>query len=350
MDSRTPPDPEKLDAIARAAAERAAAALADVEFTTFKCGSAVPRALQGLPRQDQEAFRDAVRPLLQARLEALWPGRRVEALVPEVSVDALPDALGAKVVVTPLLVAGRYRKLERGISQTIFHCRVCRGRGRDCAKCGGTGRLFAESVEEFVRPAIQRAANGRRSAFHGSGREDTDVRMLGTGRPFVVSVEKARRRSVDPAWVAAEVERASRGRVLVSDLSVVTRARARQLTTDHGRKTYRAVVEPAGPADLPSDAPERLRALAGAELAQRTPQRVDGRRADLVRSRRVLGFAVEESGPRRLVASVQTEPGTYVKEMISGDDGRTVPSVAALLGVPCVCAELDVLAVDDATS
>ena len=34
--------------------------------------------------------------------------------------------------------------------------------------------------------------------------------------------------------------------------------------------------------------------------------------------------------------------GTYVKEWISGDDERTSPSLAKLLGVGCRCAELDV--------
>jgi tRNA pseudouridine synthase 10 len=32
-----------------------------------------------------------------------------------------------------------------------------------------------------------------------------------------------------------------------------------------------------------------------------------------------------------------------VKELITGDEGRTTPSVAALLGTPCRCVELDVL-------
>lgn len=40
---------------------------------------------------------------------------------------------------------------------------------------------------------------------------------------------------------------------------------------------------------------------------------------------------------------IRTDAGTYVKELISGDDGRTEPSFAALLGQQCFCAELDVL-------
>jgi tRNA pseudouridine synthase 10 len=71
------------------------------------------------------------------------------------------------------------------------------------------------------------------------------------------------------------------------------------------------------------------------------------RRADLVRVRRVLEVAAEESHARRIVARIRTSPGTYVKELVSGDGGRTEPSFASALGCACVCYELDVLGVED---
>ena len=39
------------------------------------------------------------------------------------------------------------------------------------------------------------------------------------------------------------------------------------------------------------------------------------------------------------------QAGTYIKEFVHGDDGRTAPNVAALLGChePAQCLELDVL-------
>ena len=45
---------------------------------------------------------------------------------------------------------------------------------------------------------------------------------------------------------------------------------------------------------------------------------------------------------------VVTEHGTYVKEAIGGDDGKTEPNLAQLLDLEaCHCAELDVLAILD---
>jgi hypothetical protein len=43
----------------------------------------------------------------------------------------------------------------------------------------------------------------------------------------------------------------------------------------------------------------------------------------------------------------RTEHGTYVKEAIHGEGGATRPSLSELLGVGCVCRELDALAILD---
>jgi tRNA pseudouridine synthase 10 len=86
--------------------------------------------------------------------------------------------------------------------------------------------------------------------------------------------------------------------------------------------------------------------LTGTSLEQRTPLRVARRRSDLVRRRTVRAFELLEAPtPTCLVARVEADAGTYIKELISGDEGRTIPSLASLLGVPCRCAELDVLEV-----
>jgi len=53
---------------------------------------------------------------------------------------------------------------------------------------------------------------------------------------------------------------------------------------------------------------------------------------------RFLGF-LEGLG----VWEVRTESGAYIKELISGDGGRTRPSVAEILGVDARCEALDVL-------
>src|SRR5262245_17127542 len=314
----------------------------DMEFATFQTAARIPKDLADAPETEREQFRYELRLALLRRLETMWPDRRMIGVGHDVKITLLPDSpKRAALFVEPLFVAGRYTKLVRGISRTVYHCRTCRGRG-GCDACGGTRRMVADAVEDFVRPAIREAVGARQASFHGAGREDVDVRMLGDGRPFVVSAQWARRRTIDGGAVAAAVAERSKGRVLVADVRVVLRADMSRLTTEHGKKTYRALIRSDGAA-FPADAAALLAPLAGAEVRQRTPRRVEVRRADMVRTRRVLGVEVEEARPGEIVALIRTDPGTYVKELVSGDDGRTEPSFASVLGQPCVCAELDVV-------
>ena len=55
---------------------------------------------------------------------------------------------------------------------------------------------------------------------------------------------------------------------------------------------------------------------------------------------KVLSLSVMAA--ERLELRVLCQHGTYVKEWISGDEGRTTPSLSSMLSVPCRCDLLDV--------
>ena len=81
----------------------------------------------------------------------------------------------------------------------------------------------------------------------------------------------------------------------------------------------------------------------GKVIYQRTPLRVSSSRSDLVRERRIAEMSVEcrENGDH--ILTIEAEAGTYIKELISGDDGRTSPSLAEKLGTEIRIRELDVI-------
>jgi tRNA pseudouridine synthase 10 len=81
-------------------------------------------------------------------------------------------------------------------------------------------------------------------------------------------------------------------------------------------------------------------------LAQRTPTRVEHRRADLVRDRVVYWVKAENIEEDTFDLVLKTQSGTYVKEFVSGDDGRTTPSFSERLGIQCRVELLDVLEID----
>jgi len=83
--------------------------------------------------------------------------------------------------------------------------------------------------------------------------------------------------------------------------------------------------------------------LTGTVIEQRTPTRVSHRRADLVRPRLVNSVDVVTftAGMAELV--IRAQHGTYIRELVSGDDGRTVPSLTSLIDTKCKVEVLDVL-------
>ena len=101
--------------------------------------------------------------------------------------------------------------------------------------------------------------------------------------------------------------------------------------------------------DLPSSEliKDIVNNLAGVKLAQRTPERVAHRRADLIRRRVVyetsnLVIEINEDGEREVEFTLRCESGTYVKETVHGDSGRTQPSISSLIKAKCDVMWLDV--------
>ena len=338
-------------------AERCVDALEDVEYHTYQVGTRVPPLLEendALLRADIGLAEDAGEPIKSEINREV--GRRIGRLTdtevdftrPEVQLLLDLEAEEVEIQINSVSVYGRYRKLERDIPQTEWPCSNCGGTGRvtngPCPECDGTGYRYQTSVEQEVAPTLYSALRGTESLFHGAGREDVDARMLGTGRPFVVEVKNPHRRDLDLAAIEREINQAS-DCVEVDTLQFATHEMVERVKELDASKTYRMDVafdEQVAAADL-SDALAELR---GATVEQRTPNRVDHRRADLVRERTVYAISGELVDPTHAELEVHGEGGLYVKELVSGDEGRTRPSLAGLLGVGGEVTALDVLAVE----
>ncbi len=243
----------------------------------------------------------------------------------------------AGVSISPLFLYGHYRKFSRDLSQTKWPCDCKNG----CELCGGT--LFKySSVEDLVSKPLLKAFKARNSKFHGAGREDIDARMLGDGRPFVIELEEPMRRDVDLGPLENSINSELSGKVELSRLSFVPPRMVEIVKVARLGKSYRALVQTAEPfpEKMLARIPRRM------ELKQQTPNRVLHRRSDLERIRSVRIRSCERISGNTFQLIIDTDSGTYVKEFISGDGGRTKPNISNLLGVPAVCAELDVIGID----
>ena len=362
------------------------------------------------------------------QLGELGMGQNLVAEKPEIL--ALIDVLTLTVEldIRSHYVYGRYRKLERGIPQTKWPCRACKGRG--CEKCDHSGLQYKSSVQGLIGDPLLDLFGSEEHAFHGMGREDIDVRCLGRGRPFVIELKRPHKRNVDADVIMEAINSSANDRLEVSDMRPSNRSEVVRVKDTPAEKSYtiRYLIEPITQAELdeltqvmeiPSNNQDRNRRrknhhrrkrpepevkaeidyssmkkaelvelceqkglaksgtkdvlieritsfkeetlplpdrdyvmeimtnLQGCTLAQRTPERVAHRRADKIRKRMVLETSdpsIEEHENGNLVAefSLRCESGTYVKETVHGDSGRTQPSIASLIKAKCTVEWLDV--------
>ena len=322
---------DRFDELAEAALKE----LGETELYTYQVGSRVPplaeendrllRIDAGLDADIGEGLGTELNREVGRRI-----GRRLGADVdferPDVQflVDMEADAISVQR--NSVSIYGRYRKLERGIPQTEWE-------------------KFDESVEELVAPPFLSAFRGTEAVFHGAGREDVDAQMVGSGRPFVLEIKQPRRRDADLEELRVAVAEGTDGKVEIESLAFATHGMIERVKEHDASKTYRATVdfvESVAEADFEA----AIDALEGATIEQRTPHRVDHRRADLVRERTVLEIDGSLTDEYTATVEVHGEGGLYIKELVSGDEGRTEPSLAGLLGVDATVAALDVTDVE----
>jgi len=362
-----PPDPENcwvcegLCDTFEEWAERVAAATEDVEFETYQVGTRTPPLIEendrlfridaGLDEESGESFNSDFNREVGKRVGPLTDSE-VDFERPDVLALLNLERGDVDLQINPAFVYGRYRKVERDVPQTEWPCRECGGSGKqlgdggevDCEHCGGSGYLYPTSVEEEVAPHVREAMDGTEAVFHGAGREDVDALMLGSGRPFVVEVKRPRRRSPDTDDLEARVD-ADSDVVEVEDLRLATHEMVERVKELDASKTYRAAVAFDAPVDGDALA-DALAELRGTTVEQYTPQRVDHRRASTTRTRTVYDVDGDLESPTEATVDVHGEGGLYVKELISGDEGRTEPSLSGLLGVGAEVTALDVRSVE----
>jgi tRNA pseudouridine synthase 10 len=323
-------------------------ALEDYEWDSFLVGTKVPKRVARMEKDLAKPFPSAwVEPLKSEVNREV--GRRVEEAsvdfeTPDITVLVDPEFNTVTVQVRSVYVYGRYTKLERGIPQTRWPCRRCRGKG--CEACEGTGQQYATSVEQLIAGPFMELLKGKEHALHGAGREDIDARMLGRGRPFVLEIRNPRNRSWSPEEMEERVNGHAAGRVEVAGLRPSEKSEVVALKDATWEKSYLISFNVDGGATR-EELEEAAGTLSGTVIKQRTPQRVSHRRADKERPRMVKELSLVDLSGGKATVEVRGESGIYVKELIHGDRGRTQPSMAELLGRPCDVVELDVLQVHD---
>jgi tRNA pseudouridine synthase 10 len=329
-------------------AERALEKLKDYEFSNFLVGIELPVTFEEREDEFKAEFEVSMGENMRnefgrtiGKKTAEHSGKNVEYKKPEVVVLVNPPGGKVKLQVNPLYVAGRYRKLVRGIPQSKWLCSDCRGEG--CEKCNWTGKMYSESVEEIIGKPFLDATGGVGASFHASGREDIDARMLGEGRPFVMEITQPNKRFLNLKKLEKTVDAHAKGKVEVSDLWFADKDVVRKLKkAESAQKEYRVIIEFEDKITV-----KDLRLLEGkltnTVVKQRTPIRVLHRRADLTREKYIYEVRVKKLSPKKAEMKTRCQGGLYVKELVTGDEGRTTPNVSEILKNKAKPITLDVL-------
>ncbi|KAI5161724.1 tRNA pseudouridine synthase 10 [Nematocida ausubeli] len=248
------------------------------------------------------------------------------------------------------------------------------------------------AVSDWIDP-LKEYFGSNKAIFISGGREDYDVRMLGNGRPFICRIENPSRNL--PRKVGAlctvmtesgkeaeeytveykphnikykmsrDVEiletRLVEGAASMKDLKAIEEVHC---------KVYGVRVRCLAPqamvisqllstywkedATIVKNVGRREFVLKDTclKLSQRTPIRVLQRRANMVRDKvihkcRVSIESAQDEDTTVISIELKASSGTYIKEFINGDMGRTTPSLSEVVGEYCAVLELDVLSIED---
>ncbi len=245
-------------------------------------------------------------------------GKEFEEKRPDVSLILNLSSGNIEVAINPLFVYGRYNKLVRGIPQTKWE-------------------KYRETVEDIIAKPFMKATKGGEHSLHAMGREDIDARCLGW-RPFILEITGPKKRKIDLERMKREVNRTKK--VRIRNLRISSKREVVNLKEKQPDKVYRVVVG----FGKPVDGIEKVKKVRGL-IKQKTPRRVLHRRANRTRNKKIKSIKWKRINRRKYQFEIRTQAGVYVKELVSGDDGRTKPSISGILENPAKVETLDVIKV-----
>jgi len=265
-----------------------------------------------------ESIKSAINRELGKEVEKITE-KKMNRKMPDITIEFDLNTDKVKLNVRSIYVCGKYQKLTRDMPQTKWK-----------------KKIFKTSVQEIIEKPLLKQTKSKNTSFHGGGREDVNVRCLGW-RPFVIETINPIKRKIDLKQALKEVNKSKKARI--KGLKIVDKNVVRKIKFADYDKTYRAVVN----FEKPVLSLKKVHELKNAVISQRTPIRVLRRRSDKIRRRRVKDIKYKILNKKKVEFKIRTQSGLYVKELISGDEGRTEPSISSLLDNKVKKIELDVI-------
>lgn len=252
-----------------------------------------------------------------------------------------------------VFIGGRYNKLSRELSQTPWFI--------------NGEKKMETSVQDLLCGPLIKATRAESLKFLSSGREDVDVRTINSGRPFAVELVNPRRTSIadeEMKQICDKINSSTKLVQVTSNLRVLNASDLKTLKDGENKKSkfYRALCTVKNRSKDSRINLEKLGEIKNLRIIQKTPVRVLHRRPLAARARVLYSMRARwltdkesdelmENSPEAIldnlfILDIKTQAGTYVKEFVHGDFGRTKPSLCDLLDVDVDIVALDVTGIN----
>lgn len=234
-----------------------------------------------------------------------------------------------------IYLKGSYVKFSREIGQSpweINGVKVCHS-----------------SVQDELKKELIILFSATDVVMHAGGREDRDVRMIGSGRPLVLEIVNPKClksiRSLNNEDFLNSIESlVNKSTRLVKLIGIEPCEKGWlseiKMYEDTKIKNYRCVVY--CKRQVKEEDLVLLNSIKDLEIIQKTPIRVSHRRTLMDRKKMILYLKAERINENFFILDVASSAGTYIKEFVHSDLGRTCPSVVSMLNADCDILQLDV--------
>jgi len=234
---------------------------------------------------------------------------------------------------------GVYQKNSRRVSHSRFF----------------VGRPLS-SVDSEIIKAVSKYFRCSQITFESAGREDADVRMLGSGRPFCLHINNpVPFHGTNPKDINDFVSMLSEkipDSIECENFVSISKLRlciGKPFLNPKHMKKYRCVISCSN--EVSDEMLERINSASDITLKQRTPLRVAHRRGLMIREKKIVSLSAQRISKRFFILDLETNGGTYIKEFVSSDFGRTEPFLGQIMEpnepVQCQIHQLDVVFVEE---
>ncbi len=219
-----------------------------------------------------------------------------------------------------LFVYGEYKKFARGLPQT-------------------KSPHYKQTVQDIIAKPFMKVTSASSHVLHALGREEKEARCL-VWRPFILELKQPIKRKVDTERIKKEIN--MRKKIKVRGLRISDKKKVSLLKSKRPFKVYRVVVD----FERKVDKAENVKKLVGV-IKQRTPKRTLTSKPDKTKNKKVKSIKWKMINNKRYIFEIIAESGMYLKELVSGDSGRTSPSISKVLGNQAEVREFDLIGLED---